>query len=130
MNPQRSFLLTNLAAMILLITAYAVYVTQVSHEYMVVVPGIVLSFAILNVFFMRMLRAANEKSPRRFVAAFTGVVGIKLMASLIFTLIYILLVDKETLTVVAALFISYLVFTIILIRSSIKKSSETSGTPS
>lgn len=121
MNPQRSFMLTNLAALILLISAYAVYVTQVSHEYMVVVPGIVLGFALMNVLFMRILRTSNEKSPRRFVAAFTGVVGIKLMAALIFTLLYILLVDKETLTVVAALFISYLVFTIILIRSSIKK---------
>lgn len=81
------------------------------------IPGIVLAFALLNALFYRMLVRANQKSPQRFVTVFTGVIGIKLLTALVFVLLYLVMVKTHIWQVVTALFIAYVLFTIVLIRS-------------
>lgn len=130
MSNNRPFYIANVVAWVLLIAAYMIYVTQVSHQYLWAIPAVTTLFAAMNFLFVRILKKADEKSPRRFITAFTGVIGIKLMVALIFTLLYLLLVKVENFTVVIGLFIAYMTFTIVLIRFTLKSRTESTESAS
>lgn len=117
-----TFLAYNAGLLLTLIGAYALVVYYTEIEYDAVIPPIFGGFAILNLFFIRMLKQANERSPQRFITAFLGVVGIKLMSAMVFLLIYLMVVkDAPVLPLTGALFVAYMSFTILLIRAVLKK---------
>ncbi len=118
-----TFLAYNAGLLLALIGAYALVVHYTEVEYDAVIPPIFGGFAVLNLFFIRMLKKANERSPQRFITAFLGVVGIKLMSAMVFLLIYLMVVkDAPVLPVTGALFVAYMSYTILLIRAVLKKS--------
>jgi len=67
-----------------------------------------------------MLVKSHERHPKRFVASFTGVIGIKLFGTMAFLLVYLFLHRENFLPVVVALALSYLVFTAVLVSSVLK----------
>lgn len=118
-----TFLGYNAGLLLLLIATYVLVVHYTEIEHNSVIPAIFGGFAVMNLFFIRMLKNANERSPQRFITAFLGVVGIKLMSAMVFLLIY-LMVEKDApvIPVTGALFLAYMSFTILLIRAVLKKS--------
>jgi len=113
----RLFLIGNFSALVFLLVIYMVFVYAMNNPYNWVIPVVLLGYSLLNVFLYNMLISANTKSPSRFITAFTGVVGIKLMSALIFLLVYMLSTDSDPIPVVAAVFLAYVTYTIVLIRT-------------
>jgi len=112
----RPFFIANFSVLALLLVIYMVYVYGFANAYNWVIPVVFVAYSLLNIMLYRMLVNANDKSPARFLTAFTGVVGIKLMSALVFLLIYLLTTDVDPIPVVAAVFLGYTGFTIALIR--------------
>lgn len=122
-----TFLAYNAGLLLALIGAYILVIQNTEVEENPVIPWIFVGFAALNLFFIRMLKKANQRSPQRFITAFLGVVGIKLMSAMVFLLIYLMIVkDAPVIPVTGALFIAYMSFTILLIRAVLKKTEENS----
>jgi F0F1-type ATP synthase assembly protein I len=124
MNPTR-FVIANFILLAVLVAAYTLLVHSGKTDYNPVIPGLFLGFAVMNPFFLKMLITANARSPQRFVTAFIGVVGIKLMSAMVFLLVYLMLVDDaEVIFVTGALFIAYLSHTILLIRAALSQTNK------
>lgn len=120
MKPLR-FLIYNVLLLIALTSGYYAVVTAMEIDYNPAIPFIFVGFLLLNQLFIRMLLLANARSPQRFVTAFLGVVAIKLMAAMVFLLIYLMLVDDPNVVYISiALFTAYMSFTILLIRAALK----------
>ncbi len=114
---KRPFLIANFSALAFLLVIYLIYVYVFNNAYDWVIPVVLLGYSFLNIVLYNMLISANTKSPSRFITAFTGVVGIKLMSALVFLLIYMLTTESDPIPVVAAVFLAYVTYTIVLIRT-------------
>lgn len=68
---------------------------------------------------------ANENSPKRFIAYFMGVSGMKLLAYIAALAIYVLLIDREGaipfVIAFAVLYLIYMVFDITALMGEVKK---------
>lgn len=118
---QRQFFVYNLALFLILSAAYVVFTHYRADAYNPVIPAIFLAYLVMNQFFLNMLKKSHQRSPRRFVSAFLGVVGIKLMSSMVFLLIYLMAVSvDDAVQVTLSLFIAYMSFTILLVRAALR----------
>lgn len=128
---QQTFFLLNLALFAVLTCLYLLFTHYRADEYNPVIPGIFVAYLIMNQFFLKMLQKSHKRSPRRFVSAFLGVVGIKLMSSMVFLLIYLMAVSvDDAINVTISLFIAYMSFTILLVRAALKTGDKTTGNQS
>ncbi|MDP4826692.1 MAG: hypothetical protein NWR73_03335 [Flavobacteriales bacterium] len=114
------FSIKNILVWFLLCSVYGILVSQGLLKYEWVVPAVVTAYAAANIGFFRMLVRSHERHPKRFVASFTGVIGIKLFGTMAFLLAYLFLHRENFLPVVVALALSYLVFTAVLVSSALK----------
>ncbi|MBI1266579.1 MAG: hypothetical protein GC193_04010 [Cryomorphaceae bacterium] len=115
-----NFSLKNILVWFLLCSVYGLLVAQGLLKYEWVVPAVVTAYAAANIGFLWMLVRSHQRHPKRFVASFTGVIGIKLFGTMAFLLGYLFLHRDNFLPVVVALALSYLVFTVVLVSSVLK----------
>jgi hypothetical protein len=114
------FLIYNVLVLIALSIGYVLITNARQEPYNPIVPALFVGFLLLNQLFRRMLIKAHAKSPQRFITAFLGVVGIKLMSAMVFLLIYILVSnDPNIISVALALFAAYMSYTILLVRAAL-----------
>lgn len=119
MNATR-FFIYNVVVLVALSIGYVLIMNARLEPYNPVVPTLFLGFLLLNQIFRRMLVKAHAKSPQRFITAFLGVVGIKLMSAMVFMLIYLLVAnDPNIISVAVALFAAYMSYTILLVRAAL-----------
>lgn len=117
----RKFLVYNIALFLLLTIAYVLFTHYRADAYNPVIPSIFFAYLVMNQFFLNMLKKSHQRSPRRFVSAFLGVVGIKLMSSMVFLLIYLMAVSvDDAIQVTLSLFVAYMSFTILLVRAALR----------
>ncbi|WP_306641241.1 hypothetical protein [Sanyastnella coralliicola] len=117
----KRFLTSNLLVTALLVALYMVLVYGFNQPYIWAIPAMIVVFGFINLLSKRMMERSETKSPGRFVAAFTGVIGIKLMVAMVVTLLYLLLIKDDAISFVIALFVTYMSFTILLVRSAMKQ---------
>lgn len=115
-----NFSIKNIIVWFLLCAVYSLLVMRHLVLYDWIVPAVVTAYAIANIGFFRMLIKSHERHPKRFVASFTGVIGLKLFGTMAFLLGYLFLHRENFLPVVSALALSYLVFTAVLVSSVLK----------
>ncbi len=119
MNATR-FFLYNTLVLVGLSIGYVLVMNARQEAYNPVVPALFVGFLLLNQLFRRMLIKAHAKSPQRFITAFLGVVGIKLMSAMVFLLVYLLATnDPNIISVAIALFAAYMSYTILLVRAAL-----------
>jgi len=119
MNATR-FFLYNVLVLVGLSIGYVLVMNARQEPYNPVVPALFVGFLLLNQLFRRMLIKAHAKSPQRFITAFLGVVGIKLMSAMVFLLVYLLVTnDPNIISVAIALFAAYMSYTILLVRAAL-----------
>jgi hypothetical protein len=119
MNATR-FFLYNVLVLVGLSIGYVLVMNARQEPYNPVVPALFVGFLLLNQLFRRMLIKAHAKSPQRFITAFLGVVGIKLMSAMVFLLVYLLATnDPNIISVAIALFAAYMSYTILLVRAAL-----------
>ncbi len=120
------FLLLNIVVLIGLSAAYLLTIRYTGAPYNTTVPLIFAAFALLNQLFFRMLINAHRKRPQLFITAFLAVVGIKLMSAIVILLIYLVAFKTDDVIYVAiSLFVAYISFTILLMRTALHATSTT-----
>lgn len=123
MTPPR-FLVLNLSLAAFLTLFYLGVIYLMAMPFNTLIPLVFLVFAVLNLLFLRMLMNAHRKRPQLFISAFLGVVGIKLFSTIIFLLVYLVAFKSDdVLYVVGALFLAYISYMILLIRSALRATS-------
>ncbi|TVR36453.1 MAG: hypothetical protein EA392_14980 [Cryomorphaceae bacterium] len=107
-----AFLLRSmLVAFVNMAGLYGLNQLLVDHSVPAVSYYFVLGFWLLTVLLHTWLTGQGASRPQRFVSYFMGAITVKLFATLIFLLVYLLTVGEERIVVALSAFVTYVLFT-------------------
>jgi hypothetical protein len=106
--------------LLLAISGIHMFLHKINLHITIVLSCVVVGYAIIAYLLHKNILKSNEKSPQRFVTAFTGGIAVKLFASVIFLAIYMYFKQESPVLVALSTFCIYIVFNILLIASLLK----------